>query len=228
VHTCCYFSVSALNFGSLLLPQRWSDRLNEPKTASFWRPYNSVIQHHRDIVQKFKCFCSGFAAETRYKGNTRRQWRNKFVLDEQQRTLKDHCHLTSSASNQSADANGESRNNYIYRRMYSRTSNIWRNKIKTGLICHFYASHMRAPLSLWKRQDTNTSPMSLSRAVFLNSGPHDPLPCMFSIFPSSATPDSNDQLVIKLCSGLIRSHSFELFQTPCIATNAISLWMCEA
>ena len=46
-------------------------------------------------------------------------------------------------------------------------------------------------------------------AVFLNSGPHDPLPCMFSMFPSSTTPDSNDQLVIKLCSGLIRSHSFE-------------------
>jgi len=33
---------------------------------------------------------------------------------------------------------------------------------------------------------------------------------MFSMFPSSTTPDSNDQLVIKHCSGLIRSHSFEL------------------
>jgi len=41
-------------------------------------------------------------------------------------------------------------------------------------------------------------------AVFLSSGPHDPLPCMFS-----TTPDSNDQLVIRLCSGLTRSHSFE-------------------
>jgi len=70
------------------------------------------------------CFCSGFAAETRYKGNTRRQRRNKFVLDEQQRTLKDLCPLTSSAWNQSAKANGESRNNSIYSRMYSRTANI--------------------------------------------------------------------------------------------------------
>jgi len=32
---------------------------------------------------------------------------------------------------------------------------------------------------------------------------------MFSMFPSSTAPDSNDQLVSKLCSGLIRSHSFE-------------------
>jgi len=32
---------------------------------------------------------------------------------------------------------------------------------------------------------------------------------MFSMFPSSSTPDSNDQLIIKLRSGLIRSHSFE-------------------
>jgi len=70
------------------------------------------------------CFYSGFAAETCYKGNTRRQRINKFVLDEQQHTLKDHCPLTSSASNQSAEANGESRNNYIYRRMYSGTANI--------------------------------------------------------------------------------------------------------
>jgi len=38
-----------------------------------------------------------------YKGNTHRQWGNKFVLDEQQHTLKDHCPLTSSASNQSAE-----------------------------------------------------------------------------------------------------------------------------
>ena len=70
------------------------------------------------------CFCSGFAAETRCKGNTRRQRRNKFVLDEQQRSLKDLCPLTSPAWNQSAEANGESRNNYIYRRMYSGTANI--------------------------------------------------------------------------------------------------------
>jgi len=70
------------------------------------------------------CFCSGFAAETRNKGNTRRQRRNKFVLDEQRRTLKDHCPLTSSASNQGAEANGESRNNYIYRKMYSRRATI--------------------------------------------------------------------------------------------------------
>jgi len=46
-------------------------------------------------------------------------------------------------------------------------------------------------------------------SIFLYYGPHDTLPCMFSMFPSSTTPDSNDQLVIKLCSGLIRSHSFE-------------------
>jgi len=29
------------------------------------------------------------------------------------------------------------------------------------------------------------------------------------MFPSSTPPDSDDQLVIKLCSGLIRSHSSE-------------------
>ena len=49
----------------------------------------------------------------------------------------------------------------------------------------------------------------ISISVFLNSGPHDPLPCMFSMFPSCTTPDSKDQLVIKLCSVLIRNHSFE-------------------
>ena len=57
------------------------------------------------------------------------------------------------------------------------------------------------------------------RPVFLNSGPHDPLPCMFSMFPSSTTPDSNDQLIIKLCSGLIRSHSLDEangFQTDAV------------
>ena len=31
--------------------------------------------------------------------------------------------------------------------------------------------------------------LCISKAVFLNSGPHDPLPCMFSMFPSSTTPD---------------------------------------
>jgi len=46
-------------------------------------------------------------------------------------------------------------------------------------------------------------------SLFFNSGPRDPLRCMFSMFPSSATPYWNDQLVIKLCSGLIRSHTFE-------------------
>jgi len=29
------------------------------------------------------------------------------------------------------------------------------------------------------------------------------------MFPFSTTPDSNDQLIIKLCSDLIKSHSFE-------------------
>jgi len=83
--------------------------------------------HHRLLFCLFICFnflFSGFAAETRYKGKTRRKRRNKFVLDEQQRTLKYHCPLPSSASNQSAEADGESQNNYIYRRMYSRTANI--------------------------------------------------------------------------------------------------------
>ena len=53
------------------------------------------------------------------------------------------------------------------------------------------------------------APVGSFNPVFFNSGPRDPPPCMFSMFPSSTTPDWNDQLVIQLCSGLIRSHSFE-------------------
>jgi len=68
--------------------------------------------------------------------------------------------------------------------------------------------HQPSEPCLWATNVKNLE--ARSRSVFLNSAPRLPLPSMFPMFPSSITPDSNDQLVIKLCSGLIRSHSFEL------------------
>ena len=43
----------------------------------------------------------------------------------------------------------------------------------------------------------------------VTSGLHLCISLVLMMFPSSTTHDSNDQLVIKLCSGPIRSNSFE-------------------
>ena len=45
--------------------------------------------------------------------------------------------------------------------------------------------------------------------MFFNPGPQDPLPCMFSMFPSSNTPDSNELLLIRPLQSLMTSWSFE-------------------
>ena len=47
------------------------------------------------------------------------------------------------------------------------------------------------------------------KAVFFNPGPRDPLPCMFSMFPSSTTPDLNEWLLIRPLQSLMTSWSFE-------------------
>ena len=65
--------------------------------------------------------------------------------------------------------------------------------------------------------------MSLPKAVFLNSGPHDSLPCMFSMFPSSTTPDSNDQLVINLYFRLNPNQVFPLIDTSILDLINLSL-----
>ena len=81
------------------------------------------------------CFCSGFAAETHDKGNTRRQQRNKFVLDEQQCTLKDHLLHRIRAPRRMKRAGiilftaGCIHGQLIYK------------QTKKDFICHSYASH---------------------------------------------------------------------------------------
>jgi len=87
-------------------------------------------------------------------------------------------------------------------------------KIQPACI-HTGSSTFSAPLSLcssWTQQcfsavdapplnnsrlDLRRLVVSLITALFLNSGPHDPPPCMFSMFPSFTTPDSNEWLLIR-------------------------------
>lgn len=58
-----------------------------------------------------------------------------------------------------------------------------------------------------------TAAWGMNQPVVFNPGPGATLPCMFEMFPSSNTPDSNDQPVIKLCRSLITSRSLESKET---------------
>ena len=56
---------------------------------------------------------------------------------------------------------------------------------------------------------SNHEPVIFTIPVFFIPGPRGPLPCMFQMFPCHNTLESNDQLVIKLCLSLLKTHSFE-------------------